>query len=216
LTQVSGGPRARYRRQVRNEVEALAWEQITQAGASALSLKAIATRMGMTAPALYRYYGSRDELLTQLILSAYQEVAELIEASSIKEPVDDKATPTGRLTDIARALRRWAVMHPQRYLLLYGTPVPGYHAPAEATTLAQRIFAPILAGFAALHHDSTNQDSWAFHRSVIFWTRLHGVLSLESAGHFDGMQIDVDRLYEAEIQGLLSEIAAQAPDIAGG
>ena len=149
MTQATEGPRARYRQQVRDEVQALAWEQINDAGASAVSLKAIATQMGMTAPALYRYYGSRDELLSQLILRTYRDLAELVEAA-------DKADSAIRITAIARAMRTWAVAHPHRYLLLYGTPVPGYHAPAEATTLAQRVFAPILAGFAELLGDASN------------------------------------------------------------
>ena len=201
MNQPIEGPRARYRQQVRDEVQSRAWAQISEAGASALSLKAIATQMGMTAPALYRYYGSRDELLTQLILSTYQEIAELVEAA-----VDVDSTPGGQLTDIAQALRRWAVANPQRYLLLYGTPVPGYHAPPAATELAQRILDPILAGFAALvdHHADPGSDSTTLLRAVTFWTRLHGVLSLELAGHFAGMSIDTDQLYAAEIHSLLA------------
>lgn len=200
------GPRARYRQQVKDEVQTLAWEQITEAGTSALSLKAIAGQLGMTAPALYRYYRSRDDLLTQLILSTYQDVAELIESAG-----DLATAPLDQLTEIARGLRRWAVANPQRYLLLYGTPVPGYHAPAEATEFAQRAFDPIVAGFAALpvHADipgdlASNPGSPAFRRSVRFWTRLHGVLSLELAGHFVGMGIDTDELYDDEVQRLLA------------
>jgi AcrR family transcriptional regulator len=201
MSPVVEGPRARYRQQVRDEVQVLAWEQIGQAGTSALSLKAIATQMGMTAPALYRYYSSRDELLTQLILSAYQELAELVEAAAAVAGIE----PAERLAGIAQALRVWAVANPHRYLLLYGTPVPGYHAPPEATVLAQRIFSPILVGFTALLGNVGAQDleRRAFDRSVLMWTRLHGILGLELAGHFDGMKIDVDRLYGHEVGGLL-------------
>lgn len=199
MSQPNAGPRARYRQQVRDEVQARAWEQITEAGASALSLKAIATQMGMTAPALYRYFGSRDELLTQLILSTYQDLAELIETAA-----QTGATPAARLGDIAQQLRRWAVANPQRYLLLYGTPVPGYHAPPEATALARRMFAPILAGFVALQEDS-DPDDRAFRRSVTLWTRLHGVLSLELAGHFVGMDVDADSLYRDEVRELVPQ-----------
>lgn len=199
MSQPNAGPRARYRQQVRDEVQARAWEQITEAGASALSLKAIATQMGMTAPALYRYFGSRDELLTQLILSTYQDLAELIETAA-----QTGATPAARLGDIAQQLRRWAVANPQRYLLLYGTPVPGYHAPPEATALARRMFAPILAGFVALQEDS-DPDDRPFRRSVTLWTRLHGVLSLELAGHFVGMDVDADSLYRDEVRELVPQ-----------
>lgn len=200
MSQPVEGPRARYRQQVRDEVQTRAWEQISEAGASALSLKAIATQLGMTAPALYRYFASRDELLTQLILSTYQDLAELTEAA-----VEGEATPAEQLRDIAQSLRRWAVANPQRYLLLYGTPVPGYHAPPEATELAKRIFAPILAGFAAMQSDPERDDSESvtFLRSVTFWTRLHGVLSLELAGHFVGMNVDSEQLFADEIACLV-------------
>jgi AcrR family transcriptional regulator len=209
-------PRARYRKHIRDEVQARAWEQITLSGASALSLKAIATQMGMTAPALYRYYGSRDELLTELILGGYTDLAELVEVTAARNE-----SPVVRLGEIAQAIRRWAVDNPQRYLLLYGTPVPGYHAPPSATALAQRIFAPILAGFAAesgvgavpglgalpnVGADAGEEpiDAVVLNRSVTFWTRLHGVLGLELAGHFAGMDVDPDRLYQDEVNVLLS------------
>ena len=208
MTQPTEGPRARYRQQVRDEVQARAWEQISQAGASALSLKAIATQMGMTAPALYRYYASRDELLTQLILGTYQDLAELTETAAA-----DATIPSRQLNDIAQALRTWAVAHPQRYLLVYGTPVPGYHAPSAATELAKRMFDPILTGFAALTGDSSDghsedgdPGSLSFRRSVTFWTRLHGVLSLELAGHFAGMKVDAERLFADEISSLVTTV----------
>lgn len=198
MKQPTEGPRARYRKQVRDEVQSRAWEQIGKDGVSALSLKAIAAQMGMTAPALYRYYSSRDELLTELILSAYQDLAECAEAA-----VDDGRPPARRLDDIAVMLRAWAVAQPQRYLLLYGTPVPGYHAPDVATELARRIFAPIQAGFGQLQNDSKSPLTWAFHRSVTFWSRLHGVLSLELAGHFVGMDVDPGQLYLDEVRSLV-------------
>jgi AcrR family transcriptional regulator len=182
--QTTGGPRARYREQVRDEVRAHAWDQIAEAGASALSLKAIAKLMGMTAPALYRYFAGRDELLTGLVLSAYEELASVVEgADAPEEPSAD------RLRRVAGALRRWALANPHRYLLLYGTPVPGYSAPPEATELTRRIFAPVLANFP---------EPDGFERSVSFWTRLHGVLSLELAGHFTGMGLDTQALYDRE------------------
>ena len=182
MGQLSGSPRARYREQVRSEVQAHAWEQIAEAGAAGLSLKAIAKHMGMTAPALYRYFAGRDELLTGMILSAYEELAEVVEAAA-----------SGGRPGMATALRRWALANPQRYLLLYGTPVPGYSAPPEATVLAKRIFAPVLASFPA---DPTQE------RSLSFWTRLHGVLSLELAGHFAGMGVDTDALFAREVRSL--------------
>jgi AcrR family transcriptional regulator len=191
----STGPRERYRQQVRAEVQDLAWQQVAEAGASALSLKAIAKQMGLTAPALYRYFASRDDLLTELILSAYRDLADVVESTA------DRPGPAAeRLAAVAAALRSWTLTNPHRYLLIYGTPVPGYAAPAEATTLARRIFAPVLEGFS---EDAGPQ------RSLVFWTRLHGVLSLEIAGHFNGMEFDPAALFADEVESVLTQATSR-------
>jgi AcrR family transcriptional regulator len=202
MAETGAGPRARYREQVRAEVREHAWSQVAEAGASALSLKAIARRMGMTAPALYRYFASRDELLTELVLSAYLDLAETVEAAA--EDTDD---PTRRIRAVAAALRTWAVEAPQRYLLLYGTPVPGYAAPPEATDLARRIFAPLQSAFAAQLTGTSRarRERQSFDLTVRLWTRLQGVLSLELAGHFDTMDVDPARLFAHELGSVLDE-----------
>lgn len=192
--QVATGPRARYRQQVRAEVQERAWHQVAQAGASALSLKAIATQMGMTAPALYRYFASRDDLLTELVLSAYRDLAEHVEAAV--DPADDARV---QLRAAGAAIRSWALSNPHRYLLVYGTPVAGYSSPPEATELAARIFAPILRAFSA---DPDRPPP----RSLTFWTRVHGVLSLEVAGHFTGMPFDPAELYAGEVESTLADL----------
>jgi AcrR family transcriptional regulator len=193
------GPRARYREQVTAEVRGLAWSQVESAGVSALSLKAIAHQLGMTAPALYRYVGSRDELLTELVLSAYRDLAETVEAAASGEPA-------ARVRGIADAIRAWALASPQRYLLLYGTPVPGYQAPAEATELAQRIFAPLHTALEVLTAGSRTPAGRAgFDRTVRLWTRVHGVLGLELAGHFTTMDVEPERLFADEVTSVLDD-----------
>jgi AcrR family transcriptional regulator len=201
--QTSTGPRGRYRQQVRSEVLERAWEQIAAAGASALSLKAIAKQMGMTAPALYRYVASRDDLLTELILAAYRDLADVAETAAGTE-----GPARARLTAIAQAIRVWALTNAHRYLLIYGTPVPGYQAPPEATALASRIFAPVVAGFAATGPagDPRSSPEQAMRRSLVFWTRLHGVISLEAAGHFTGMAVDPARLYAGEVESVVADL----------
>ncbi|MFF3847038.1 TetR/AcrR family transcriptional regulator [Streptomyces sp. NPDC002328] len=238
-------PRERYRAQVRAEVKERAWEQIAAAGASALSLNAIAKKMGMSGPALYRYFASRDELITELIRDAYRSLADTFRAAAavaeptdVTEPTDatepadstDPAQPLEpALATLAHALRGWALADPQRYFLVYGTPVPGYHAPDDVTAIASEIMAFLLDACAALpatgpesrpatgpatpfgeHLDAHRE--WAaghpappaaLHRAMAFWTRLHGVLSLELAGHFDGMGFDPALLFAAELDDLL-------------
>ncbi|MFE0517109.1 TetR/AcrR family transcriptional regulator, partial [Streptomyces sp. NPDC058964] len=112
-------PRERYRGQVRAEIKERARDQIASAGASGLSLNAIAKDLGMSGPALYRYFAGRDDLITELIRDAYRSLADAFRAAAV---------PESGLPGLAHALRRWALEDPQRYFLVYGTPVPGYHA----------------------------------------------------------------------------------------
>ncbi|GAB2912763.1 TetR/AcrR family transcriptional regulator [Streptomyces mayteni] len=210
-------PRERYRAQVRAEIKEHAWEQIATAGASALSLNAIAKRMGMSGPALYRYFASRDELITELIRDAYRSLADTLRAA---------AESGAGVPDLAQAIRGWALADPQRYLLIYGTPVPGYHAPDDITELARQIMATLLDACAALPAGQertpfeasfesylANHRQWAgehpaeppaLRRALAGWTRMHGVLSLELAGHFTGMGIDPAQLFAAELDALLA------------
>jgi AcrR family transcriptional regulator len=178
-------PRERYRTQVRAEIKERAWEQVASAGASALSLNAIAKQVGMSGPALYRYFAGRDELITELIKDAYQSLADTLRAASAPP-----AVPA-----LAHALRRWALDDPHRYFLVYGTPVPGYHAPDDVTVIASQIMATLLDACAALPP--------VLHLALTLWTRLHGILSLELAGHFNGMGFDPALLFAAELDDLL-------------
>ncbi|TDD84046.1 TetR/AcrR family transcriptional regulator [Actinomadura darangshiensis] len=209
----TGTPRERYRAQVRAEVKERAWEQIAAAGASALSLNAIAKQMGMSGPALYRYYANRDELITELIRDAYRSLADTLRAAS---------EAGAGLAGLAHGLRAWALEDPQRYLLIYGTPVPGYHAPDEITGISQEIMATLLDACmaapekrpaTAFDEHLEEHRGWAgdhpaptavLHRALSFWTRCHGVLSLEVAGHFAGMGFDPARLFAAELDDLLA------------
>lgn len=204
-------PRERYRAQVRTEIKDRAWEQIATAGASALSLNAIAKQLGMSGPALYRYYAGRDELITELVRDAYRSLADTFRAAS-RSGAD--------VTTLAHALRTWALEDPQRYFLIYGTPVPGYHAPDDITAIASEIMATILDAFTDLPSNGPatpfdahldDHRGWAdghpapaagLHRALTFWTRLHGTLSLELAGHFNGMGFDPALLYAAELDAL--------------
>ncbi|MGI5256018.1 TetR/AcrR family transcriptional regulator [Streptomyces angustmyceticus] len=206
-------PRERYRAQVRAEITERAWEQIATAGASALSLNAIAKQMGMSGPALYRYFASRDDLITELVREAYRSLAETLRAA---------AESGADLAGLAHALRGWALADPQRYFLVYGTPIPGYHAPADTTAISSEIMTTVLDACAALAPDDAatpfdahlaDHRDWAadhpappeaLHRVLAFWTRLHGVLSLELAGHFTGMGLDPAQLFAAELDGLLA------------
>ncbi|MET9576377.1 TetR/AcrR family transcriptional regulator [Streptomyces massasporeus] len=220
MTQADGTktPRERYRAQVRTEIKERAWEQIATAGASALSLNAIAKQMGMSGPALYRYYGGRDDLITELVRDAYRSLADTIAATAAKDGPEVPA--------LAHALRDWALRDPHRYFLIYGTPVPGYHAPDDITAISSEIMAILLDACAEVDGDAPatpfgahleEHREWAnghpappaaLHRAMTFWTRLHGVLSLELAGHFTGMGFDPAQFFAAEVESLASTASA--------
>ena len=100
-------------------------------GAAALSLRAIARDIGLVSSAVYRYVESRDELLTLLVIDGYDELGDAVDAALA--PVDE-GDHAGRLAAIGRAVRAWALAEPATYALLFGSPVPGYQAPAERTT----------------------------------------------------------------------------------
>ncbi|WP_034089551.1 TetR/AcrR family transcriptional regulator [Streptacidiphilus albus] len=203
-------PRERYRAQVQAEIKDRAWQQIATAGASALSLNAIAKQMGISGPALYRYFAGRDDLVTELVRDAYRSLADTFHA---------RAAAGAGLGDLAHALRQWALDDPQRYFLVYGTPVPGYRAPEDTTRIAREIMTVLLDACTAqqpaptptspLDAHLSEHRAWAgahpappsaLRRALTFWTRLHGVLSLELAGHFTGMGFDPTELYNAETE----------------
>ncbi|MET9225044.1 TetR/AcrR family transcriptional regulator [Lentzea sp. NPDC003310] len=209
-TESTRKPRERYRAQVRDEVKQRAWEQIAANGVTALSLNAIAKEMGMTGPALYRYFAGRDELITALIRDAYRSLADTVRAAH-------EAGTT--VVALAAVIREWALSDPQRYLLIYGTPVPGYHAPDDITAISDEILA-VLLEVCRSPHDAPQSPfdvflgmdrGWAstvaapsptVHRALSFWTRVQGVLSLELAGHFTPMGFDPGLLLAEEVADL--------------
>ncbi|MFB6564318.1 TetR/AcrR family transcriptional regulator [Streptomyces sp. NPDC056400] len=214
-------PRERYRQQVREEVKEKAWQQIAGSGASALSLNAIAKQMGMSGPALYRYFANRDELITELIRDAYRSLADAFVAA------DGAGAGRPGLAGLAQVLRTWALADPHRYFLVYGTPVPGYHAPPDVTVIASELMSVLLDACAAAVPTATPDEephaveehlaahrAWAgshpdappsaLHLALTFWSRLHGVLSLELAGHFTGMGLDPALLFATEVDRLVT------------
>ncbi|WP_405495898.1 TetR/AcrR family transcriptional regulator [Nocardia sp. NBC_00511] len=131
--------RARARAEITREITDAARRQLAESGAPALSLRAIARELGMVSSALYRYFPSRDELLTTLIIDAYNALGDAVDAA-----VDAAGTPRAQWRAISNAVRQWATEHPHEYALIYGSPVPGYQAPESTIGPASR------AGIAAL------------------------------------------------------------------
>ncbi|MFD7425933.1 TetR/AcrR family transcriptional regulator [Streptomyces sp. NPDC059818] len=141
------GPRARYREQTRAEIKESALRQLADGGVAALALTRIAKDMGLSGPALYRYFASRDDLLNALIRDAYDDAATAIGGAAARSAAVP-ASPRERLRSLAAAYRDWAVAEPHRYLLIQGSPVPGYVAPADTLDRARAVLGPFLPVFA--------------------------------------------------------------------
>jgi AcrR family transcriptional regulator len=198
--------RERARAEITAEILDAARGYLATDGAPALSLRAIARDLGMASSALYRYFSSRDELLTRLIIDAYDSLGAAAEAS---EAVVDRNDLAGRFTATCAAVRRWALAHPNEYALIYGSPVPGYVAPADTVQPASRVTAlllrivvnaaaagrvppadpqdaetpPVAAALAPIRsHLPPGIPASLVQRALMVWTNLFGVISFELYG----------------------------------
>jgi AcrR family transcriptional regulator len=90
----------------------------------------------MVSSAVYRYVASRDDLLTRLIVDAYDSLGAAAESS---ERAVDRGDLAGRFGAVCSAVRTWALANPNEYALIYGSPVPGYVAPADTVGPATRV-----------------------------------------------------------------------------
>ena len=123
-------PRARAREQTMRDIVRIGRAHLATDGAAALSLRAVARDLGVVSSAVYRYVASRDELLSLLVVDGYDEIGDAVDAAVARVSRADHA---GRLSAIGRSVRVWALAEPATYALLFGSPVPGYEAPAEQT-----------------------------------------------------------------------------------
>ncbi|MET7453038.1 TetR/AcrR family transcriptional regulator [Streptomyces sp. NPDC005574] len=132
----ASGARARARTEVTAAIKEEARRQLAADGAARLSLRAVARELGMVSSALYRYFPSRDDLLTALIVDAYDSQGEAVEAA---HAAVGRAEPLRRWSVVCGAVRDWALAHPHEYALIYGSPVPGYVAPETTVPAASRV-----------------------------------------------------------------------------
>jgi AcrR family transcriptional regulator len=212
--------RERYRAQVRHEVKQAALHQLAESGAAGLSVSAIGKQLGVSGPALYRYFASRDELLTELVIDAYDDLADALSAAAGGAPSQQ---PRARFEALVRAYRSWALAQPHRYRLLFGPPLPGYDAHAQRLVDASQAAMNLLLEILPELGDHTaappgpplesQLSAWAQPlrpgidpatalRAVLVWSRLHGFVSLEIAGNFASMGIDPDQVFEMQLATL--------------
>lgn len=213
MSPVMASRRERHRAETRDEIKQLALGQLAGSGPDALSLNAIARQMGVTGPALYRYFAGRDELLAELVVDAHEDLADTVQAAA--HPGGDRPAEA-RVRAAAAAYRDWALSQPHRYRLLYGNIVPADRVPADRVAPAvRRTRAALRDALAPLvragnptdgrDQDPTDDPTVGLSRlTVTAWTRWHGVLSLQLGGQFDPAGIDPAALYRAEVDAVLA------------
>lgn len=211
---------------LQDAIKETAWKQITETGAAAISLRAIARELGITAPAIYNYFPDRDALVTALIVDAYNSLADSQEATEQKLASDNLS---GRLAALGLAYRKWAVMYPQRYLLIFGTPIPNYHAPDDVTRpAATRALMPLTNAIQNIHTAGKlrterfakmmpklksmlsawqkfegGSDLEVLYLALVIWSRVHGLVMMEIGNHIPPFFDDPAELFKREISNIL-------------
>lgn len=209
-------------------IKEAAWKQISESGAAALSLRAVARELNITAPAIYNYFPDRDALVTALIIDAYTSFGDSQLAARDAIPEDELLE---RFTAIGVAYRQWAITHPQRYQLIFGTPIPGYQAPLmEVLPFAARSLSALVSvvdqlrianrltsdGYPTVQPGYEEQfevwkgfagdyDILSLAVSMLVWSRVHGLVSLEISNNMPPFGVNGDALYMYEMTSIAKQ-----------
>ncbi|HVX44804.1 MAG TPA: TetR/AcrR family transcriptional regulator [Mycobacteriales bacterium] len=228
--------RDRLRQQTTRDILQTARDLLIRGGPAGIGLRAIARELGMTAPGLYRYFPSLQELLNALITELYGELAD-----SMEQARESAADPVAQLRATGRAFRLWALEHPAEFALLFGTPPPDYELPMVGEVFAQgervgRVFATVFLGLWAVRPFDLRPDDEVdpglagqlrdFARSLLglpagaplpvpvdgvrvalsAWNRIAGLVSQEVFGHLTFALTDVEPMFEAELDDILRHL----------
>ncbi len=222
--------RKRMHEATREEIKEVAWKQIARDGAAALSLRAIAKELDLTSPALYHYYPNRDALVNDLVEDAFHLLASSMEQARDSLPSDDHAK---RFLAIGAAYSDWAQTYPQRYALIFGTPIPNYQ-PSMASILpaANRALDVLVhvigeawqAGktqLPAYYQDlppllRMQVEEWkqnagldypgqVLYLALIAWCRIHGIVSLGLRQQFPPIA-NANEIFKLEAKAFLMQI----------
>lgn len=221
------GARARVRAELVDEIKAAGRRQLTEVGAAALSLRAVARDVGMVSSAVYRYFPSRDELLTALIVDSYRSFG-----TAVRDAALGRGSAEHRWLALGHAARDWARANPHDWALLFGSPVPGYAAPsdtidpaaiaplaflglvADAVATGAITSAPVSlpravrADFAVLRADNRlDVPDDVLHRGLGAWALLFGAISLELFGHTHNVITDHAAFFDSELRAAWAVLA---------
>jgi AcrR family transcriptional regulator len=219
------------------EIKSLARRLLVTGGPGAISLRAIARDMGMTAPAIYRYFPSLDALVLELTEDLYEELHLSVEVARSTVAADDALA---QLAEMARTFRRWSVAHPAEFGLLFGNPVPGVarfedgcvkpdHAgarfgapfldalaqlwrqapfPTPPVEVIQTRLGPHLGPYAA-QQQAADVPIQIIYAYLSSWTRLYGLVAMEVFGHLQWAVTNVESVFEIELAGFLQQLSAR-------
>lgn len=230
MAPTSTGSRAQLRANQSAAIKAVARRLIAQKGVANLSLREVSREMGMVSSSLYRYFATRDELLTALIFDAYNELGAVVERAEARVA---RSQTRERWRSACVAVRKWSRANPHEYALLFGTPVPGYVAPnvtIPAATRVPAVLGRILSDDVALHPrkhrapgttsdvrgflqvdalapSMPNVDPEHFVRALMAWTTLFGAVSFELFGHYVGSVTNYSHMFDAVVEELADMVA---------
>ena len=205
-----------------DDIKAIARRHLAEHGSDGLSLRAVARELGVVSSAVYRYFASRDELLTALIVDAYNAVG----AAAEEAAADHRGGVAARWKRVAHAVRRWALVNPHDYALVYGSPVPGYRAPEDTVSPALRVTLaalgvirdgveagevdveprssvsrPVHADFSILRAGAgMDLPDEVMARALAAWTGLLGHISYELFGHLHNGITDFEAFFEHQLE----------------
>ena len=227
MSENAGSIRARVRAEMIDEIKAIARRRLAEEGTN-VSLRAIARDLGMVSSALYRYFPSRDDLLTALIIDAYNSLGEAAEEADAG--VADRKDVAGRWLAVTRSVREWALHRPHEYALIYGTPVPGYAAPQDTVPPATRVVAVLgrilvdgqaAGGLQAPEHSvrlsaalraelrqvadaiAHGVDERILARGLMAWIELLGAVSFELFGQYNNVFDERTAWFEYQMRTLV-------------
>jgi AcrR family transcriptional regulator len=215
--------RDRARIELTEEIKRVGRRHLTEHGAAGLSLRAVAREVGMVSSAVYRYFPSRDDLLTALIIDAYDAAGAVAEAAEARGRDESTAA---RVLDVCETVRAWARANAHEYALIYGSPVPGYAAPEATIGPASRVpfvlLRLVVEGVErgdiepgeptpmprALHSDLAQLRTLAapgvpdtvLTRVFALWAQVLGNINLEMFGHLHNVIHDYDTFFTAQMR----------------
>lgn len=226
--------REKQRDATREEIIATAWKQVSEIGATSFSLRGIAREMGLTAPALYRYFKDRDALVTALLKDAFGSFTSALETGRDSRAAQDHA---GRFSAMGKAYFMWGAQNPQRYALLFGTPIQGYLFSAEELgPVAQRSFLVLQGVIGEAHaagkiteeaaairlpdnlknqYDTLSPYGIPYrplvtHLALSAWASIHGITSLYLYNYLNGfLQGQIEAFVDVELKKISQSLGLE-------